>query len=419
MSRAAFGLISAGILLLATPVLAEMKQVQFIVLVPDTNQNQPARIFMASSLDGWDERGRPLERIAPGLYSAIFSLEANQSVEYKFTRLGSWATVEKSAEGQEISNRRLQIEFALDEQVVVHYVVRWADLAPAARRQVELSPLPSVTPTTAKSTLTGDVRVHHNFHSPQLENQRALIVYLPPGYEDDPQKRYPVLYMHDGNNIFDARAASVEWRADETAEDLIRTGQIGGLIIVGIFNNADRHNEYTPFRDSNRGGGRGDTYLAFIVETVKPFIDKTYRTQPGREHTGIAGSSLGGLISLYAVHKYPQVFSRAGVISPALWWADYATLKYVHEHQATEPIKIWIDIGTSEGRRSTSTAVSIHVAGCRRLMKILAAQGYQRDVDFHYEEIEGGRHNETAWAARFNRVLQFLWTANGPPREED
>ena len=403
------------ITLAANSASAEIKSVQFVVIAPDANADQPPRIFMSSSADGWSEAGRPLERLAPGVYSAAFTLEAGTALEYKFTRTGSWATVEKAASGREIPNRTLTIDKTLTEQVVVHRVERWADRPAAENRRVEFPVTPDATtppPTTTRaSTLTGDIRFHDNFRSPELKNDRRIAVYLPPGYAADPNERYPVLYMHDGNNLFDAATSflGVEWQADETAERLIKAGRIRKLIIVGIYNNADRMSEYTPFRDDRHGGGNGDAYLAFIADTLKPFIDQTYRTRTGREDTAIGGSSLGGLISLYAAYKYPQVFGSAAVVSPTLQWANGAMLTYVREHTPATPPKLWIEVGTAEGDPRDGDDVARPVKDCRELVKILTAAGCRPEVDFHYDEVEGGQHNEAEWARRFDRALLFLF----------
>jgi predicted alpha/beta superfamily hydrolase len=404
----AVGLVAASATL---PAFAQGRSVQFVVLVPDLVADQPPRIFVASSADQWDEHGRPLERVAPGVYSALLSFEAGIDVEYKFTRTGSWATVEKTADAQELANRRITIDPKLTEQVVVHRVARWADRPPPEQRRVELSQIgEGASPTTRASTLSGTIRFHHLFHSPQLDNDRTIAVYLPPGYDEHPDQRYPVLYMHDGQNVFDAKTSfiGVEWGADETAERLIHAGKVPPFIIVGIYNNADRISEYTPFADAARGGGRGDAYLAFVAETLKPFIDKTYRTEPEPEHTGIVGSSLGGLISLYAVYRYPDVFRLAGVISPYLPWADSAVLEYVRTHAPRVQPRIWIDMGTAESEETDRAGLAPAMAACRELVSVLEAAGARPEADFHYEEVAGGHHNERDWARRLDQVLMFL-----------
>ncbi|MBP7747131.1 MAG: esterase [Phycisphaerae bacterium] len=399
------------IIALAAHVAAETRPVQFVVITPDRAADQPPRIFLSSSADNWNEQGRPLDKIAPGVYSATFNFDAGVTLEYKFTRAGSWSTVEKAANADERPNRALLVDADAAEHTVVDIVARWADRVPPDDRRILAGERPaSSEPASRPSTLTGTIRYHHLFHSPQLHNDRTLIVYLPPGYDDHPDQRYPVLYLHDGNNVFDARTSFLgsAWRADETAERLIREQRMPPLIIVGIYNTPERMDEYTPFRDEQRGGGQGDTYLAFIVETVKPYIDQTYRTRPEREHTAIGGSSLGGLISLYAAYRYPDVFKCAAAISPTLPWADGAVLRYIAEHKPAQPPKIWLDMGTEESIGDADNA-SPFLAACDKAVEAFKAAGLRPDVDFHYEKVSGGRHNEDAWARRFDQVLLFLY----------
>jgi predicted alpha/beta superfamily hydrolase len=403
-------------------------RVQFVVITPDLTRDSPEKIYLATSLDRWRADGHALLRIAPGVYADTLELGLETRLEYKFTRTGAWGTVEKAADGGELPNRVLVVDPNAAEQVIVHAVARWADRAPAMDRKITLPVTttgPAPSQAAGKSTATGDIRIHRDFESPQLKNRRTVIVWLPPGYDDAAAKdeRYPVLYMHDGQNIFDAATSFAgEWEVDETAARLIRAGRVPKLIIVGVYNNADRMSEYTPVRDAERGGGRGDEYLAFLVDTVKPFIDRTYRTQSDRAHTAIAGSSLGGLISLYAAAKRPDVFGAAGVISPALMWGERGVLSYVREHPPQPRPRLWIDIGTAEGRADPNdSSVSPWVADCRALVELLEKQGYRRGVDFAYEEITGGEHNERAWATRFERVLEFLMagkTAGGAGEQE-
>lgn len=394
----------------------EKQTVQFIVIVPDIEPEQVAHIFLASSADDWKPNGRKIPRVAPGLYAASFEFAAGTRVEYKFTRVGSWATVEKSPDGAELDNRIVTASPDLAEQVCVDVVDRWADRPPNQHRQVNAGARAHVAgaaPTEAPvaTKLTGDVRYHHAFASPQLDNQRTLMVWLPPSYTDE-ERRFPVLYMHDGNNLFDARTSftKVEWGVDETATALIKAGKIDELIIVGIYNTPQRADEYTPWKDAERdAGGNADAYLDFVVNTVKPFIDERYRTKPDREHTAIAGSSLGGLVSLYAVHEHPDVFSKAGVISPALWWADSKMLDYVQSHTLAHKPRLWIDVGTKEGDVPEGATMTPYVRDCRKLVEILKQHGYTPGKDFRYLEVDGGVHHESAWAERFDQVLLFLF----------
>lgn len=401
------------------PVFGEMTQVRFVVITPDARDAQPPEIFCSMSIDGWPEHGRTLERIAPNLYTAAGPLRAGTWVEYKFLRGPSWETVEKGGNNEELPNRRLLISSDVGEQIVLHCVRRWADRPRLANTSAEFNQPGQGGPLARVSTLTGDIRAHHRFHSPQFKNARTIMVYVPPGYDDTPDERYPVLYMHDGNNIFDAKtsATGVEWGVDEAAERLIAQGRIRKVIIVGIHNTPQRTKEYAPFKDVTYGGGLADAYLEFIIATLKPFIDKTYRTLPRREHTGLAGSSLGGLVSLYALFKHPDVFGYAGVVSPALWWAKRKIFPFLRKSEAPRPIRIWLDIGTEEGEPTGPLAeFTKAVADCRRLADLLRAKGYQDQRHLHYEEVEGGRHHEMDWAARVDRMLLYFFGSGADDR---
>jgi len=261
-------------------------------------------------------------------------------------------------------------------------------------------------------TLTGDVRLHTGFHSNILNNDRDVIVYLPPGYGASGTKHYPVFYMHDGQNLFDGATSFIpgqEWRVDEVAQSLIAAGKIEPLIVVGIYNaGVERVNEYTAAQDPKfKAGGKADLYGRFLVEELKPFIDKTYRTEKDARHTGLGGSSLGGLISLYLGLKYPTVFTRIAVVSPAVWWADNQIVRYTEEQSRRPPLRIWLDIGTKEGRDANEARAAVD--GARRLKKTLIRKGWEEGKTFKYFEAEGAEHNERAWAARIDQILEFLF----------
>lgn len=255
-------------------------------------------------------------------------------------------------------------------------------------------------PPPDSRTVVGNVIIYAGFPSPQLDNRRDIIVYLPPSY-DHGAARYPVLYMHDGQNLFDSATSStgVEWRVDETMEELAQRGI--EAIVVGIANMGERRVvEYSPFDDPEHGVGLGDAYLAFITDTLKPRIDRSFRTRPEPEHTGIIGSSLGGLISLYALFHRPDVFGMAGALSPSLWvgggalFADLAQTEHA-------PGRIYLDVGTAEHPEMQKLA--------RRLRRMLLDRGYGRDR-LRYLEIRGARHGEADWAARFPAVVTWLLT---------
>lgn len=260
-------------------------------------------------------------------------------------------------------------------------------------------------------TVVGTLKVRERVWSPQLKNRRDIYVHLPPSYADGRQ-RYPVLYMHDGQNLFDESASYAgEWRVDETMQRLSQVGT--EAIIVGVSNmEKERLSEYSPFYDPHLGSGRGDRYLSFLAETVKPLIDRDFHTLTARRHTGLMGSSMGGLISLYAFFRRPDVFGFAGVMSPSFWYANRAIHAYV-ERAPFVPGRIYLDVGTREyGGSVTEKAARRqsrrHYAGVRRMKRILVKKGYRLRRDLLVVEERGAGHNEPSWARRLPLALQFL-----------
>jgi predicted alpha/beta superfamily hydrolase len=258
-------------------------------------------------------------------------------------------------------------------------------------------------------TLTGTLRLHKALQSQFLENSRDVIVYLPPAYNSSPDLRYPVLYLHDGQNLFDAATAFAgnEWGLDELAEELIRNREIQPLIIVGIYNTGPaRLSEYTHVRDRHRRGGRGRAYAKFIVEELKPFIDTEYRTLTDAPNTGLGGSSLGGLVTLYIGLRFPQIFGKLIVMSPSVWWANRAILKEVGRVRKKSNQEIWLDIGTCEGQNAATCVQNV-----RDLYDALVAKGWRPQNDLMFIEDEGAGHDEKAWGNRMRGALKFLFPA--------
>lgn len=254
-----------------------------------------------------------------------------------------------------------------------------------------------------RHTITGDVRRHERFHSRYLEHDRTVLVYLPPGYEEESATRYPVLYLHDGQNLFDrATSFGEEWHVDEAAEHLIASGQIEPLIVVGIYNTGQhRLDEYTPTADAKHRGGMADDYGRMLVEELKPLIDRTYKTLPGAANTAMGGSSLGGLLTLYLGLRYPTAFGRLAILSPSVWWDNRVMLTNVAAIPAKLPLRIWLDAGTSEGSET--------IVNTRALRDALVAKGWTIGDDLSYLEETGGEHNEQSWGARIDRVLKYLF----------
>ena len=247
----------------------------------------------------------------------------------------------------------------------------------------------------------------HEFRSNLMGDARELVVYCPPGYDDNEQQRYPVLYLQDGQNLFDATTAFIpgmDWKVDETAETLILEKAVQPVIIVGIYNAGEqRIGEYTPTRDPKLGGGRADLYGRMLVEELKPFIDREYRTLPDAENTGLGGSSLGGLVTMFLGLRHPDVFRRLAVISPSVWWSRRAIVASVRRLKCKLPLRIWVDIGTEEG--------DAHVANAKLLRDALAEKGWVEGEDLRYTEIPGATHTEAAWAERVSPVLRYLFPA--------
>jgi predicted alpha/beta superfamily hydrolase len=232
---------------------------------------------------------------------------------------------------------------------------------------------------------------------------REIVVYTPPDYERAIRRRYPVLYLQDGQNLFDPETSFIRgqhWRVAETADRLIRTGAIAPLIIVGIYNAGDRRiDEYTPTVDAGRGrGGKSEAYAAVLLREIKPYIDATFRTRRGPENTGLGGSSLGGILALDFGLRFPHVFGKLAVMSPALWWDRAVMLRRVRERL---PLRIWLDMGTAEGEEVVRLA--------RELRDILERFGWREGADLQHWEAPGAGHNELAWAARVEPMLRFLF----------
>lgn len=269
--------------------------------------------------------------------------------------------------------------------------------------------------TVAAHTVVGDLRLYRDFYSPQLQNHRDLLVWLPPGYAEG-QRRYPVLYMHDGQNLFDEHTTNFgEWRVDETMTQLSAEGL--EAIIVGLPNlREERRAEYSPYPDASYGfpsEGKGHPYMRFIVETVKPFIDHSFHTRPEVAATGIAGSSMGGLISLYGLLAFPDVFGYCGAFSTAYWFGERGLLGTIRQ-RAQGAGRIYLDVGTAEGPTLAGSIYNqgdldaAYLHGVREVRDALIAGGYVVGQNLMYVETEGAVHNEAAWARRLPDALRYL-----------
>jgi predicted alpha/beta superfamily hydrolase len=250
----------------------------------------------------------------------------------------------------------------------------------------------------------GQFRKHDQFRSRFLRNQRDLIIYLPPGYNEQPWRRFPVLYLHDGQNLFDRATAFAgqDWNIQGSADYLIQSGAVEPLLIVGIYNTGkSRIHEYTPTKVPKLGGGRADRYAKFLLQEVMPFVNQQYRALPEPSQTGIGGSSLGGLVSLYFGLKYPQTFGKIAALSPSVWWNQRVILRVAAAADPHPRPSIWLDIGTREGPRI--------VQDVEQFRDVLLKKGWREGEDLHYARVEGAEHNEAAWSQRVGPFLQFLY----------
>ena len=263
----------------------------------------------------------------------------------------------------------------------------------------------AAVPVQKPHTVVGDLRIHE-FRSSFLDASRTVAIWLPPSYEKDDVSRFPVLYLHDGQNLFDrATAFGEEWQVDETAMALIHRGEIAPIIVVGVYNAGDgRVDDYTPSPDPSHGrGGRVALHGRMLVEELKPWIDQTYRTLPSAASTALGGSSLGGLSTLYVGLRYSTAFGMLAVHSPAVWWDNRVIIRHVEALSGRLPLRIWLDAGTAEG-----AAV---IPDLRALRDTLLRKGWRLGRDLAYLEVEGAGHDEAAWAARVAPMLHYFFHA--------
>lgn len=370
-------------------------------------------LYLASSANAWNPGADPSNDSltlvggeAPGAARAWEFLvprevASRRDFQFKFTR-GEWATVEVAENGSDISNRTLEgqdPEHAAEIRLVLHGFAdqrgtRWQHLAPAG----------------AKSSVTGHLDVF-TVHSLKLDTNRAVRVWLPPDYFEPAsgERRYPVMYMLDGQNVFDAATSFAgEWGMDETATALITEGAIEPLIVVGIDNGGpDRAAEYNPPYTSYQGRqNSGDRHLDFLVDELMPLINERYRTRTGPEHTGLGGSSFGGNATLYALSARPGVFSRALVESPAVIVSERKLLEHLRSDTGELPRRVFIGVGSAESAARADAAS--YVDAVRELEAILRTRGLT-DERLRFVVVEGAMHNEQAWAARLPEAMRFLW----------
>lgn len=277
-------------------------------------------------------------------------------------------------------------------------------------------------PRASHPHLKGDIRLHKQFYSRYLEFERDIIVYLPPSYKTQTHRRYPVLYMHDGNNTMDPRTsfAGVAWEVNDTVERLVKEGLMDEIIVVGVYNTPARMYEYTWTQMVIDGphpqGGHGKKYARFLTKELKQFIDHHYRTLSDRNNTAIMGSSLGGLINFYIGRHYHDVFGKVAMMSPSFWWGNGIVYKHVQNYPRN--LKLWMDMGIYECGSDQPDANSYTLRMTRKMREMFIRLGYKESDDFSYFEDPHGHHNEYSWARRLHRPLLFFFAKKPQDNEQ-
>lgn len=368
------------LLILITFATAIVSAAELTIIVTSVPANTPPdeSIFVAGNFNGWNPGDANYQLATNSNGEPQITISASGQITFKFTR-GSWETVEGNENGGFLPDRTFVMGSADTLEVTI---LSWEDQGGTVH-------------TAAENVVVMD----EEFYMPQLNRHRRIWLYLPPDY-DASGKSYPVLYMHDGQNLFDiATAFAGEWEVDEALNLLAADGK-QVPIVVGIDNGGNyRIDEYTPWANPQYGGGAGDLYARFIVETLKPYIDQHYRTLPNRDHTGVMGSSLGGLISHYIGMKYQNVFSKAGIFSPSYWFND-SVYDFSYLTGAQHPMRLYIMGGFAESGGL--------VQQMNKMKDTLVATGFRPD-QLMLKVVEGGQHNEALWRSQFSEAYQWLF----------
>ena len=348
-------------------------------LITQSDDTRP--VFVTGNFNGWttkDDRFR-MRRIASGRYQYTFSepLSLNEPMEYKYVK-GGWESEELGPDGLPTANRRMEVP----KGKVTDIVPRWKKHAD----WYDPKYYPDITVLSKR------------FNVPQLRRRRRISVLLPWDYEAS-GKRYPVLYLQDGQNLFEDDAPFGTWGVDKQLAALAQQGK-GDFIVVAIDHGGrERIREFLPYDSQKWGEGLGRDYAGFLAETLKPYIDEKFRTLPDRANTGIGGSSMGGLISIYAGIMFPTTYSRFMIFSPSLWAAPNICAEPLR-FAASPDTKIYLYVGGKEGAGMVSNA--------KKFRETVARQGVNR-ARFHLEIDDDGRHTESRWGQEFPKAADWLF----------
>ncbi|HEU4507268.1 MAG TPA: alpha/beta hydrolase-fold protein [Pyrinomonadaceae bacterium] len=357
-------------------------RVTFILTSPDLPSD--TSVYITGSLEqlgSWNPGKVKMDTKGNHTWTKEIIISRALSIEYKYT-LGSWEREGADANGSPLSNHAVNVA---KDTTVKDTVLFWTK---RGRQRVN------------QGQITGTVRYHRALKGAGIQD-RDLIVWLPPGYEAETNRRYPVIYMHDGQNVFDPVTSSfgTDWSIDETADELIRKKSIEPIIVVGIYNTSERMREYTP-------GDKGTAYMNFVVKTVKPLIDSTYRTKPDRKNTIVGGSSAGGMISFMLAWEHPDVFSKAICMSPAFRNPVAAGgWNYVKVVQNSNGKKKDVFFYLDNGGIGLESQLQ---PGIDEMLSALKSKGYEEGKDFIFIPDPTAQHFESAWAKRFPHALTLV-----------
>lgn len=384
-----------------TKLIDDFVPITFEVNAPDYTPKN-ATVYVcgdAANLGRWRARGFPLKRSEGNLFKGTAVFRAGDKFSWKITR-GHWSSVEKTDAGNEVLNRQ---GIADKERVYTATVEAWADKGSELEIEVEedlSKPCPHVV------TLG-------EFGLKSTTESRPVWVHVPPEYEEDGTKEYPVVYMLDGQNVFDPATAFLgrSWRADIVYDRLARDEKVEPFFICALAHRIDRSYEYTPVPDYFFEGGGLHSLADLIEQEVAPALHKRFRIKKGPENTGILGSSLGGLAAFHMAWRHPDRFGLSGVISPSLWWAGRHTLKMVSRStKKASKVKFWIDMGDQESRQPKLLINSV-----RQLTNLLKGRSYNARCYIH----KGGLHDEPSWHRRLHLPFLHFFKKPDPPEESD
>jgi|TARA_B100001971_G_scaffold196046_1_gene203464 predicted alpha/beta superfamily hydrolase len=354
-----------------------MQNITFQISVPDST-DQVYLIGGHKKLGNWNHsKAVKLKSVNNALFSTTVRLPKGKTIEFKFTR-GDW---DKEALDKYLSIPQNHSIMVGEQDTINFTIYSWKDWRSFPLDQV-----------------TGNLIVHENMYSPQLDNFRTVLVWLPPSYEINEDKKYPVLYLHDGQNVFSPgfSLSSEEWKLDETVSQLIEVEKIEEIIMVAIYHGNDRTKEYSP----KHNGGK---YSDFIIETIKPMIDQSYRTKIEREYTAVLGSSMGGIISFHLGWEYNNVFSMAGCLSPAFLVDKNEIVKRVQESKEKPNFRFTIQNGTEDLEAKFQPSIN-------KMIQYLNNKGYKEGNDYLYKIYNGDSHTESAWSKQVIDTLLFFFS---------